>query len=162
MTPPTSPLPAPPANQSPQRLVVALAAFAALLSVVALIVAIVSPNRPSDASAPGYTTAQQADAKKRLCDSYKLAAHAEHIETNTPDNVALARLSATNGALILETAAADPALDAEYRDAARALALTYQNLVAISTGRGEGNPELEAAITDANTKDRVMIDLCGD
>lgn len=133
-----------------------------MLSVAALIVAIISLTRSADGSTPRYTAAQQADAKKRLCDSYKLAAHAEHIETNTPNNTALARLSATNGALILGTAAADPALDAEYRDAARALALTYQTLVAVSTGRGEGNPELEAAITDANTKDRVMIDLCGD
>jgi len=140
---------------------VALAAFAALLSIVALIVAIASPNRSSDASVPGYTTAQQADAKKRLCDSYKLAAHAEHIETNTPNNVPLARLSATNGALILETASADPALEAEYRDAARALAITYQTLVAVATGKEGGDAELEAVVADANAKDRVMIELCG-
>ncbi|MEB3020136.1 hypothetical protein [[Mycobacterium] crassicus] len=109
-----------------------------------------------------YTVAQQADAKKRLCSSYELAAYSEHVETNTPNNVALARLSATNDAVILETAATDPALDVQYRDAARALALAYQNLVAVSTGRGEGDPELEAAIADANAKDRVLIDLCGD
>lgn len=140
----------------------ALAAFAALLSVAALIVAIVLPSRSPAASAPSYTTTQQADAQKRLCDSYKLAAHAEHIETNTPNNVALGRLSATNGALILETAAADPALDPKYRDAARALALTYQRLVAVATGKDGGDPELDAVVTDANAKDRVMLGLCGD
>lgn len=139
-----------------------LAAIAALLSVAALIVAIISLTRSADASTPHYTAAQQADAKKRLCDSYRLAAHAEHVETNTPDNVALARLSATNGALILETAAADPALDPQYRDAARALALTYQTVVALSTGRAGDDPELGAAIDDANARDRDLIGLCGE
>ncbi|WP_052739912.1 hypothetical protein [Mycobacterium sp. UM_Kg27] len=124
--------------------------------------AIISLTRSADASAPRYTAAQQADAKKRLCDSYKLAAHAEHIETNTPNNIALARLSATNGALILETAATDPALAPQYRDAARALARTYQTIVALSTGREGDDPELGAAINDANAKDREMIGLCGD
>lgn len=162
MNMPPTPWPAPLPAQPHSRLPVALAAFAALLSVAALVVAIVSPNRSSDASAPGYTTAQQADAKNRLCDSYRLAAHAEHIETNTPNNVALARLSATNGALILETAAMDPALDPEYRDAARALALTYQTLVAVATGKDGGDPQLESVIADANAKAGVMHGLCGD
>lgn len=124
--------------------------------------AIVSLTRSSDTLAPHYTATQQADATKRLCDSYKLAAHAEHIETNTPNNIALARLSATNGALILETAATDPALDAKYRDAARALALTYQTLVAVATGREGDDPELAAVINDANAKALVMHELCGD
>lgn len=123
--------------------------------------AIISLTRSADGSTPRYTAAQQADAKKRLCDSYKLAAHAEHIETNTPNNFALARLSATNGALILETAATDPALDPQYRDAARDLALTYQTLVAVATGREGDDPELAAVIADANAKDRVLIALCG-
>lgn len=159
-TPPTWPAPHP--AQSRRWSTTAVAAFAVLLSVAALVLAIIGLIRSSDTSTPSYTAAQKADAKKRLCSSYKLAAYAEHVETNTPDNIALARLSATNGALILETAATDPALDLEYRDAARALALTYQNLVAVSTGRGGGDPQLEEAIADANAKDRVMIDLCND
>lgn len=133
-----------------------------MLSVAALIVAIISLTRSADASTPHYTAAQQADAKKRLCDSYRLAAHAEHVETNTPDNVALARLSATNGALILETAAADPALDPQYRDAARALALTYQKLVAVATGKDPGDPELETVLADTNANARALQQLCGD
>lgn len=160
MTPP--PWPTPPAAPSPRRSTAIFAALAALLSVAALIVAIISLTRSADASSPHYTAAQQADAKKRLCDSYKLAAHAEHIETNTPNNVALGRLSATNGALILETAAADPALDPKYRDAARALALTYQTLVAVATGKDGGDPELEAVITETNANARAMQELCGD
>ncbi|WP_234812293.1 hypothetical protein [Mycolicibacter longobardus] len=156
------PWPVPPPAQSNRRSAVALATLAALLAAAALIVAIVSLTHSSNASPSSFTAAQRADAKVRLCSSYKLAAHAEHIETNTPNNIALARLSATNGALILETAATDPALDAEYRDAARALALTYQTLVAVATGREGDDPELEAAIAEANAKDRVMLDLCGD
>ncbi|MFL0181484.1 hypothetical protein [Mycobacterium sp. SMC-15] len=139
-----------------------LAALAALLSVAALVVAIISLTRSADSSTPHYTAAQQADAKRRLCDSYKLAAHAEHIETNTPNNFAFARLSATNGALILETAAADPALDPKYRDGARALALSYQTLVAVATGKDGGDPELEAVITETNANARAMHELCGD
>jgi hypothetical protein len=127
-----------------------------------LIVAIISLTRTADGSTPHYTAAQQADAAKRLCGSYRLAAHAEHVETNTPNNVALGRLSATNGALILETAAADPALDAKYRDAARALALSYQTLVAAATGKDGGDPELEAVIAETNANARAMQELCGD
>lgn len=160
MTPP--PWPTPPPAPPPRRSTAVFAALAALLSVAALIVAIISLTRSADPSTPHYTAAQQADAKKRLCDSYKLAAHAEHIETNTPNNFALARLSATNGALILETAATDPALDPQYRDAARDLALTYQTLVAVATGKEGDDPELGAAINDANAKARVMHELCGD
>ncbi|WP_286135224.1 hypothetical protein [Mycobacterium sp. UM_Kg1] len=133
--------------------------LAAVLSIAALIVAF---TRTSVAAEPHFTTAQRADAKDRLCRSYRLAAHAEHIETNLPDNAALGRLSATNGALILQTAAADPALDSQYRDAARNLALSYQKLVAIATGRSANAPEITDAIADANAKDRVMLDLCGE
>ncbi|CAJ1495837.1 hypothetical protein [[Mycobacterium] holstebronense] len=160
MTPP--PWPTPPPAPPPRRSTAVFAALAALLSVAALVVAIISLTRSADASTPHYTAAQQADAKKRLCDSYKLAAHAEHIETNTPNNFALARLSATNGALILETAAADPALEPEYRDAARDLARAYQTLVAVATGKEGDDPALGAAINDANAKTRVMHELCGD
>lgn len=79
-----------------------------------------------------------------------------------PDNAALGRLSATNGALILQTAAADPAVETKYRDAARNLALSYQKLVAIATGRNANDPEITDAIADANAKDRVMVELCGE
>jgi len=133
-----------------------------LLSVAALIVAIISLTRSADTSTPHYRAAQQADAKKNLCAQYKLAANAENIETNTPNNFALARLSATNGAVILATAAADPALDPKYRDAARALALSYQNLVAIATGKDGGDPELEKVITDTNANVRAMQGICSD
>ncbi|BBZ25012.1 hypothetical protein MHIB_34300 [Mycolicibacter hiberniae] len=135
---------------------------AALLAAAALIVAVVSLTRSAPAALPGFTSAQKADAKDRLCARYKLAANAEHIETNTSNNIALARLSATNGALILETAAMDPALDLQYRDAAKALALSYQTLVAVATGSEEDDPQLGAAINDANAKVRVMHELCGD
>ncbi|MEB3023027.1 MULTISPECIES: hypothetical protein [Mycolicibacter] len=155
MTPP--PWPAQPHRRS----AVVLAGLAALLSAAALTVSIVSRPRSSDAAEPSYSTAQRADANRRLCNSYRLAAHAEHIETNTPNNAALGRLSATNGALILVTAAMDPALDTAYRDAARALANSYQSLVAIATGRDSGDPELESVVNETNANANAMLALCG-
>ncbi|BBZ25016.1 hypothetical protein MHIB_34340 [Mycolicibacter hiberniae] len=151
-----------PASLPPARAgrpAIALAALAVLISATALMVAL---TRPSEGAERPFTATQRADAKDHLCRSYRLAAHAEHIETNMPDNAALGRLSATNGALILQTAAADPAVETKYRDAARNLALSYQKLVAIATGRNANDPEITDAIADANAKDRVMVELCGE
>lgn len=81
--------------------------------------------------------------------------------TNVPDgDVAVARLSLTNGALMLHTAAADPALDTKYRDAARALANAYQTQSA--KGITATPEQYRAAMADTNSKTLVMIGLCGD
>lgn len=83
---------------------------------------------PDKRQARGYTgydlgaylhPAQTAAAQRQLCDTYKLVAHAVPVDTNGSDK-ALARITLTNAAAILDNAAADPALDAKHRDAARA------------------------------------------
>ncbi|WP_205634635.1 hypothetical protein [Mycolicibacter kumamotonensis] len=92
-----------------------LGVLAVLLAAAALAVAIVALTR-IDAT-PTYSAAQRVEAQARLCDQYKLAAQAVHLETTQPDgDVALARIANTNGALILATAASEPALDVKFRD----------------------------------------------
>ncbi|CFH61365.1 membrane protein [Mycobacterium tuberculosis] len=94
-----------------------VAAIAAVVAVAALIVALTNARpaaTPATTSVPTYTAAQ-----RQLCDTYKLVAHAVPVDTNGSDK-ALARITLTNAAAILDNAAADPALDAKHRDAARA------------------------------------------
>ncbi|MEB3030382.1 hypothetical protein [[Mycobacterium] nativiensis] len=134
-----------------------LAALAVVLAAAALIVAL---TRSGSGSSPTYTATEKAAAKTQLCDQYKLAAQAMHIETSTPDNTALARIALTNGALILETASANPALEAKYSNAARALAMAYQTQTALGT---TAPPEQYREMgDDLNAKDRVIQELCGD
>ncbi len=96
-----------------------------------------------------------------LCGTYKLASKAMNIATNIPDgDVAVAHLSLTNGALMLLTAASDPALDAKHRDAARTLANAYQTQSA--KGITASPEQHHEAMADTNSKTLVMIGLCGD
>ncbi|MEB3071847.1 hypothetical protein [[Mycobacterium] vasticus] len=118
-------------------------------------------TRHGRASGPSYTAAERATAQSQLCSNYKLAAQAQHIETNIPGNTALSRISLTNGALILRAAAADPALDPAYRDAAQNLAVTYETLVAVSTGKTADDPQMQSTSDDVNAKDSVLKTLCG-
>ena len=60
---------------------------------------------------PTYTAAETAAAQRQLCDTYTLAARAVQIDTNGTDK-ALARIALTNAAVMLDNAAANPALDA--------------------------------------------------
>ncbi len=159
MTPP--PWPTPPPAPSSRRSTAVFAALAALLSVAALIVATVALTRTT--SGPTHTTAtQRAAAQATLCERYKLAAHAMHIETSDPSGeAALARVALTNGALMLDIASEDPALDAERRDAARALAGSYQTTAALGTTGMATRDQYLASVDDMNAKDRVMAELCG-
>ncbi|MEB3033075.1 hypothetical protein [[Mycobacterium] nativiensis] len=160
MTPP--PWPAPPAAQPHRRSPVALAGLAILLSIASTILAIVALTR-SATSTPTYTAAETSAAKTRLCDQYKLASQVVHMETTGPDgNVALARIANTNGALMLESAASDPAVDAKLRDAARALAASYQTVTAMGTKGQSDNQLFWAAVDDSNAKNRELQGLCGD
>ncbi|MGV0748097.1 hypothetical protein [Mycolicibacter minnesotensis] len=96
-----------------------------------------------------------------LCGTYKLASKAMNIATNIPGgDVAVAHLSLTNGALMLLTAASDPALDAKHRDAARTLANAYQTQSA--KGITASPEQHHEAMADTNSKALVMIGLCGD
>lgn len=160
MTPP--PWPPPPTVHPYGRLPVALAGLAALLSIAAAVIAIVALTR-STTSSPAYTAVETSAANTRLCDEYKLASQVVHMETTGPDgDPALARIANTNGALMLETAASDPAVDTKLRDAARALAASYQTVTAMGT-KGQSDTQLFwAALDDSNAKNREMRGLCGD
>lgn len=154
----TPPWPAPSTIRPRRWPVVILAVWLVMniaLSTAALVVALTRPTSTS------YTAAQRARAKAHLCDRYRLASSAVHIETNSSDT-ALARIAVTNGAFVLKTAAAFPALDAIYRDAALALAVSYENLTAKSTNRAPGDPEIQAVIDDSNAKRVAMNELCGE
>lgn len=86
---------------------------------------------------------------------------AVHIETNGPDT-GLARTALLNAAFILESAAANPALDIETRDAAQAMVAAYQNLVVVSSSGKAGDPKFDTAVDSANAKELVLKELCGD
>lgn len=157
MTPP--PWAAPPTLQTRSRFTPAIQAFTLITAVAALGVAIAAFSRP--ASSPAYTATQRAAAQSTLCDRYKLAARSVQIETKTPDNVALARISLTNGAVMLESAAADPALDASARADAHGLALAYQDLTVMGTNGVVGEWQFQDAMNAVNDKYRALKTLCG-
>lgn len=157
MTPP--PWPAPAATQPHRRSSVLLAVLAVLVAVAALIVAIVALTRTE--ATPSYSTAQRADAKDELCDRYKPAMDAVHIETNGTD-AGLARIAVVNGALILEGAVSNPALETAYRNAAQDVVEAYENLVVESSSGSAGDPRFDAALSAVTTKERALKELCGD
>lgn len=65
-----------------------------------------------------------------------------------------------NGALMLDNAAADPALASKYRDAAHALATAYQTTAA--TGSLGDAAKYQAAMDSTNAKVGTMEELCGE
>ncbi|RRR45770.1 hypothetical protein EHH44_09090 [Mycolicibacter terrae] len=154
----TQPWPVPPPVQPHRRTAIALPVLAGLTAVAALIVAILALVRPSPG--PAYTAAEKTAARKQLCVKYKLASRAAHIETAPDGDTARARISMINGALMLETAAADPALAPKDRDAAPALAAAYQNMAA--TGSLADAAKYQAAIETTNAKVGTMEELCGE
>ncbi|WP_207570087.1 hypothetical protein [Mycolicibacter kumamotonensis] len=158
MTPPPWPA-APPATQPHRRSPVLLAVLAVLLAVAALIVAIVALIRLP--ATPNYTAAQRAEAKAELCDRFKPAMDAVHIETNGSD-AALGRIALTNGAVVLQGASANPALDSKYRDAAQAVIQAYENLVIESSSGRSGDAKFDGAVNAVNAKEQVLKDMCGD
>lgn len=155
----TQPWPAPPPHVRARTWpAAALGILTTLLAASALIVALA---RSGPSSSHTYTAAQKAEAKTELCERYKLSGQAMHIETSS-DDIALARLALSNGALMLERAAANPALDGKYRDAARALADSYQTQAAMGTTGMATREQYLATVDDTNAKDRAMQGLCGD
>lgn len=142
----------------------ALSASATLVAVTALIVvALVKPTASTSSAtstAPSYSGAEVAAAQRQLCDTYKLAAQAAQVDTAGSDK-ALARIATTNGALLLEMAAANPALDPAHRDAARALATAYGTLTAKGSYGVATDTEYQASLDDATAKDAAMKKVCG-
>lgn len=127
-----------------------------MLSIAALAVAL---SRPTAPPTPTFTAAEQASGQAYLCERYKLAALAVRIATNIPDvDPGVARNSLTNGALILESAAANPAIDSKYRAGAQALAMAYQTQAAM--GNTATIDQYNVAIADTTTKTYAMQELC--
>lgn len=93
-------------------LAIALVVTAAV-AVAALVVAVMRPtashSSATTTAASSHTLAEAAAAQQQLCDTYKRAAQAAQVETAGTDK-ALARIATTNGAILLEMTAANPAL----------------------------------------------------
>jgi hypothetical protein len=153
------------------RLTIALAAIG-LIAVAALVVGIIGLTRsasttgarPSPAispAAPTYTTAEAAAAHQKLCDVYKLAAHAVQIDTNGT-NPAFAGIATVNGAVMLEEAVnVSPAIPSGDRAAALALAEAFSNAAAVASLAGGDDPAWRSAVDNVNAKDALMKKICG-
>lgn len=151
--------------QPPTRiwLAVLLAAIATMMAIAALVVALTRPTtlkETTTATAPTFSAAQISAAQQRLCETYKTEARTVRADTSGNDE-ALARIATTNGAVMLYNAAADPALDAKYRDAARQLATAYGNVSAMGSKGVSTDSEWRAVLDEANAKDASMKKVCG-
>ncbi|ASX02948.1 hypothetical protein [Mycobacterium intracellulare] len=143
-------------------LAIAVVATAAV-AVAALVLAL---TRPTDShssgtitAVPTHSPAEILGAQHQLCDTYKLAARAVEVDTGGQDR-ALARIATTNGAVMLDNAAANPALDAKHRDAARALAAAYGSLTAMGSNVVATDAQYQAALDDITAKDAAMKSVC--
>lgn len=151
----------PPASRSRPWLAIAVA-FTAAVATAALILALTRPtgtNTSTSVTTPTPGPAEIAAAQQQLCDVYKLAAQAAQVDTAGTDK-ALARISTTNGALLLDMAAANPALDAKHREAAHSLAMAYGTLTAKGSAGVATDAEYQAALDDAIAKDAAMKKVC--
>lgn len=155
--------PTQPQRRSWTWLAVVLAAVATSVAIAALVVAVMRPTTSkatSTATAPAFSAAQISAAQQQLCETYKTEARTIRADTSGNDE-ALARIAATNGAVMLYNAAADPALDAKYRDAARQLATAYGNVSAMGSKGVSSDSEWRAVLDEANAKDASMKKVCG-
>lgn len=124
------------------------------LSAGALIVALSRPTGPAAPSA-----AEQSAANARLCARFRLASAVTHVETNG-GGPALASIALTNSAVMLEDAAADPAVDRKHQDAALDLAVAYQDMTAKGSVLTQGAAEGTQLIAQTNAKEQALRDLC--
>jgi hypothetical protein len=141
----------------------ALAAIATLAAAASLVVVLTrhadSGSRSTNAT-PSHPPAEVAAAQRQLCGTYKLVAHAPQVDTTGGDK-ALAPIATTNGAVMLNMTAPNPALDPEHRDAARALATAYGTLTAKGSYGVATDSQYHAALDDAIAKDAAMEKVCG-
>lgn len=91
---------------------------------------------------------------------YKLAAQSVQVDTAGTDK-ALARIATTNGALMLDIGASNPALDANHRNTARALEAAYLTVTAKSSYGVATEAEFQSALDDVIAKDTAMKKVCG-
>ena len=140
-----------------------------LIAVAALVVGIIDLTRPTSSASgkasttasptPTFTPDQVANAKKDLCSTYQVAARSVKQDTNGTD-IAIARISSTNAAGMLDAAADSPALGQSERDAARNLASAYRNVVALASVFDKGSSVIQSALDDANRADEAMVVIC--
>lgn len=152
----------PPASRSHPWLASAVA-LTAVLAVAALTIALTrpaAPSAPTASTAPTHAPADVAAAQQRLCDMYQLAAKAVQVDTAGTDK-ALARIATTNGALMLDMGASNPALDENHRDAARALEAAYLTVTAKSSYGVATEAEFQSALDNVIAKDAAMKKVCG-
>ncbi|MCV7087467.1 hypothetical protein [Mycolicibacter hiberniae] len=159
MTPP--PWPAPPPGRPSGRPIAALTIGLIATAVVAIAGVLISLNRPAPPVAT-YSTGERAAAKVQFCERYRLAVRASQIDTAPGGEIALARIAMVNGAQILETAVADPSLDASLRDAGQALALSFQTQAALASIETGMSATWQQIVDDTNAKDRAVKALCGE
>lgn len=162
---PTYPAAPPPRSRGWRAIAVlalSIAVLAAALAVAALVLSLSGASRQSATmTAPTYSAADVASAQQQLCAAYTLAARAVQVDTNGND-VALGRIAATNAAAMLDSAAANPALDAKHRDAADALAKAYRTTTAMAAKGVATDVEWQAALDDVNAKDAAMKKACAE
>ncbi|WP_156664493.1 hypothetical protein [Mycobacterium sp. 852002-51057_SCH5723018] len=75
-------------------------------------------------------------------------------------DTALARISLINGAGMLDAAAANPSLDANDRDAARALASAYRTSNAVSSDTDVSSPLYQSTIDEITKANAAMAKIC--
>lgn len=142
---------------------VALAfATVAVMAAAALIVSLNhsgSGSAPVSTTVPTYTAADTAAAHRQLCDTYKLVARAVEVDTGGNDR-ALARIADTNGAILLDMAAANGAINPNHRDLARALATAYATVTAMGNSAVASDAEYRAAVDDVIAKNAAMKKVC--
>lgn len=152
----------PPPVSRPRPWIASALVVTAAVAVTALVVALIRPTASKPVmitTAPTYTAVETSAALKSLCDTYKLAAREVDVDTGGQDR-ALARVATTNGAVMLDNAAASPALVAKARDAARALAAVYGTLTAMGSNSVATDAQYQAALDDITAKDAVMKSVC--
>lgn len=151
--------PAPPTGEPRQRSALAFATLGASLGIASMILAIVALTRTPASTT--YSAPQSTAAKTELCDRFKPAMEAIHIETNGLD-AGLGRIALVNGALVLNSVTSNPALESTYRDAADAVVQAYENLVVESSSGRAGDSRFDSAVGAANSKELALKELCGD
>ena len=140
---------------APKRTAILLNALATVFAAAALTLTLTHAEEKT----PTYTAAKKAQAKKEFCDEFELAMSSVRVETNAPNNIALARISLLNGALIIDNGSKSPGLDAEIREAAHAVALAFLQQNVLGT-LGKEDPRFQASIDNSNDKVDALQQLC--
>lgn len=135
-----------------------LGIFATAIAVAALVISLNKTRTPPQLT---YTDAEKAVAKAELCNQYGIESSALHIETDPNGDPAFARISMINGALMLQTAASNPALDPRYRDVARILASSYLTMAAKATTGMATPEEFQQSVGDSISKNAPLKEWCG-